>query len=96
MIKKIRKIRKLNNLKFLEESQLNIQGYSQSSLENEIKMLKEKIEKDLNAMGWLIVLMIVLPLALIQIGLSPQSAFPVSYLGGGLLYFILVKIINLP
>ena len=91
MIKKIKKLRKLNTLKFEKESKLNTQGYTQESLESEIKILKEKIKKNLNDLGWLIVLIIILPLALMQIGLSLEAAFLVSYLGGGLLYFILDK-----
>ena len=101
MIKKLKELKKLNRLRFENtlnkgKSQLNTQGCTQEALESEIRTLKEKIEKDLNGMGWLIVLIIILPLALMQIGLSLEIAFLVSYLGGGLLYFTLDKIINLP
>ena len=94
MIKDIKKLRKLLKLKEKGEAQMRVEGFTIEMIKKAIETQKNKVMHELNNLGWFLVFLIFIPLALMQFGLKWEIAFMVSYFFGGIITFILHKLIG--
>jgi len=93
MFEDIKKLRKLLKLQEKSEAQIHSEGFTPEVLKDIIEKQQNKIEKDINGFGWLLMFLIVIPLALTGLGVSVDTAILITYFGGGLIFlFILPKI----
>lgn len=94
MKKRLKKMIKLD--KEGNEGRIRGDGFTPESLKDEIKKELEKrkdnLERNINAVGWLIVFLIIIPRALISFGIAGDTAVGVSYMSGMIIYFIISKI----
>lgn len=93
MFENTKKLRRLLKLQEEDEAQMRSKGFTPETLKVEIKWLQDRIAKDINAGGWILMFLIVIPLALMEIGFSIRASVFICYLGAGTIFmFILPKI----
>ncbi len=63
---------------------------SRESVDKAIQKEKDKIAKSINALAWLLVMFIIGPLALMQLGISPDYAFGACLTIGGIIACIIL------
>lgn len=89
MFKDIKKLKKLLRLKEENEAQIRIEGFTPETLKDAVEKQRNKMVHELNGIGWLLVFLIIIPLALTGLGMSIESAAFISYISGGIIIFIL-------
>lgn len=92
MIKDIKELKRLLKLRERSEAQMHVEGFTPEILKNTIEKQKNKIEHEFNGLGWFLIFLIIIPLALMQLGMSQESAIFTSYISGGIIIVILHKI----
>lgn len=93
MFEDIKKLKKLLKLKEKDESQIRIEGFTLKELEDTIKKRQDEISGNINGLGWLLMFLIVIPLALTALGVSMEAAGLTSYFSAAIIFmFILPKI----
>lgn len=91
MIKDIKKLKKLEKLQNSGKVNIiNTEKYTPETLKNEIENLRSNIAKELNGLGWFLMFLIFIPLALMQFGLKWEVASMGSYFFGGILVGIIL------
>ncbi len=89
MFKDLKKLKKLSEL---DDFELKINGYTRDILEEKLEQEKRNITKNLNYIGWILVVFFVFPLALMQLGMTMESAEMTSWLALGFVLWILSRI----
>ena len=91
MIKDIKKLKKLEKLQNSGKVNIiNTEKYTPETLKNEIENLRSNIAKELNGLGWFLMFLIFIPLALMQFGFKWEVASMGSYFFGGILVGIIL------
>ena len=79
MFEDIKKLRRLLKLQEQGEAQMRIEGFTPETLKDAIKRRQDEIVKNINAGGWILMFLIVIPLALTGIGISTGVSCAMSY-----------------
>ena len=87
-----RELRRLNRLSKSSEGQIRSEGFTTETLEKTIEYEKRKVTRELNKIGWFIVVVFIFPLALMQVGLSLTNAAFTSYIVSGIILLLLYKL----
>ena len=91
-MKNIKRLKKLLKLQSESEAQIRVEGFTPETLKETIKEQKNQIRGNLNSLGWILMFLIFIPLALMQLGMSSESAFFTSYISGGIIALLLDKL----
>jgi len=93
MFKDFKKLKRLLKLQEKTESQIRHEGFSRESLRDAIKKKQDDVAITINVLGWVLMFIIFIPLALANLGMSIDTASFISYISAVIIFiFILPKI----
>lgn len=87
-----RELRRLRKLSESGEGQIRFEGFTPETLDKRIEKERRKVTKELNSVGWVLVIIFIFPTALMQLGMSIESASFTSYMVSGIVLWVLHKL----